>query len=103
MRDDRNDATTTASCTVGGRIVALVGDRGTRRDIWTDVERNLKLRGIADLAAGQMKGDRQAIKVGLEVDFRGEPATRAAQCLTFLPPFAPAAETWARTTVLSKN
>ena len=52
IRDDRDDATTTANCAVGCRVVALVGDRGTRRDIGTDVERNLKLRGIADLAAG---------------------------------------------------
>ncbi len=35
------------------------------------------------------------------MDFRREPAARAAEGLTVLPPFAPAAETWARTMVLS--
>jgi hypothetical protein len=50
-----------------------------------------------------MEGNGQAVKVGLEVDLRGEPTPRTAQRLIFLPPFAPAAETCARTTVLSKN
>jgi hypothetical protein len=35
------------------------------------------------------------------VDFGREPALRAAERLTLLPPFAPAAETCARTIVLS--
>jgi hypothetical protein len=50
-----------------------------------------------------MEGNGQAVKVCLEVDFRGEPAPRTAEGLIFLPPLAPAAETCARTTVLSKN
>jgi hypothetical protein len=50
-----------------------------------------------------MERNGQAIKVRLEVDFRGKPIPRTAGCLIFLPPFAPAAETCARTTVLSKN
>ena len=33
-----------------------------------------------------MEGDGQAVKVGLEVDFRGEPTPRAPECLIFLPP-----------------
>jgi hypothetical protein len=44
-----------------------------------------------------------AVEVGFEVDFRGEPAARAAKRLALLPPFAPAAETCARAVVLSKN
>jgi hypothetical protein len=48
-----------------------------------------------------MKGDGQAVEIGLEVDFARESAPRAAERLIFLPPFAPAAETCARTTVLS--
>jgi hypothetical protein len=35
------------------------------------------------------------------MDLRREPAARAAERLTVLPPFLPAAETWARTMVLS--
>jgi hypothetical protein len=37
----------------------------------------------------------------LQVDFGGKPAARAPEGLVFLPPFAPAVETWARTTVES--
>jgi hypothetical protein len=44
-----------------------------------------------------------AMEIGLEVDLGREAAARAAECLVLLPPFAPAAETWARAVVLSKN
>jgi hypothetical protein len=44
-----------------------------------------------------------AVEIGLEVDFGREAAARAAERLAVLPPFAPAAETWARAVVLSKN
>jgi hypothetical protein len=37
------------------------------------------------------------------VDFGREPTARSAERLVLLPPFAPAAETWARAVVLSKN
>ena len=59
------------------------------------------MRAVADLAASQVEADRQAIKVRLEVYLAGEPASGAAERLIVLPPFAPAAETWPRTTVLS--
>jgi len=48
-----------------------------------------------------VEGERLAVQVDLEVDFRREPTTRAAECLPLLPPLAPAAETCARTAVLS--
>jgi len=47
--------------------------------------------------------ERVAVEIGLEVDFGREAAARAAERLAMLPPFAPAAETWARAVVLSKN
>ena len=56
-----------------------------------------------DLAAGQVEVERVAVEIGLEVDFGREAAARAAERLAMLPPFAPAAETWARAVVLSKN
>ena len=59
------------------------------------------MRGVALFTPGQIEGDGMVIKIGLQVDFGGEAAARAAERLTLLPPFAPAAETWARTTVLS--
>ena len=58
---------------------------------------------VADLATGQVEVERVALEIGLEVDFGRETAARAAECLAMLPPFAPAAETWARAVVLSKN
>src|SRR5262245_56266689 len=48
-----------------------------------------------------MEGEREAVEIDLEVDFGREAATRAAERLIILPPLAPAAETWARTTVES--
>jgi hypothetical protein len=48
-----------------------------------------------------MEVERMAVEIGLEVDLRREPATRAAERLAPLPPLAPAAETCARTTVES--
>ena len=48
-----------------------------------------------------MEGERQAVEIDLDVDLGREAAARAAERLTALPPLAPAAETWARTTVES--
>jgi hypothetical protein len=48
-----------------------------------------------------MEGERSPIQVNLEVDLGRETAAGAAQRLTILPPFAPAAETCARTMVES--
>jgi hypothetical protein len=45
--------------------------------------------------------ERQALEVALQVDLGAEAAPRAAERLALLPPFAPAAETCARMTVLS--
>lgn len=42
-----------------------------------------------------------AVEIGLQVDFGGEAAAGTTERLTFLPPLAPAAETWARTMVES--
>ena len=50
-----------------------------------------------------MEVERVAVEIGLEVDFGREAAARAADRLAMLPPFAPAAETWAGAVVLSKN
>ena len=70
--NDRNNATPAAAARLAADL-ALVGDRGTRSDIRSDVERDLQLRGIGDLAAGQMEGNGQAVKVCLEVDFEENP------------------------------
>ena len=50
-----------------------------------------------------MEVERIAVEIGFEVNFGREAAARPAERLALLPPFAPAAETWARAVVLSKN
>jgi len=50
-----------------------------------------------------MEIERIAVEVGFKVDFGREAAARAAERLALLPPFAPAAETWARAVVLSNS
>jgi hypothetical protein len=84
-------------------IITLVRDREARSDVRSDIERCLELSAIAGLTSGQMEVERVAVEIGLEVDFGREAAARAAKRLALLPPFAPAAETWARAVVLSKN
>ena len=56
---------------------------------------------VRGLAARQVEGDDIAGGVRFRVDFRGEAAARASERLAFLPPFAPAADTGARTIVES--
>ena len=70
-------------------------------EIRADVEKRLKVAAITGFTAGEMEGNWQATEVGLQVNLGRETATRAAKRLIMLPPFAPAAETWARTTVES--
>ena len=101
MRDHRTDAARTRRSPVAARVVAFVGQRGARSDIRPDVEESFELAAIARLAAGQMECERLAVEVALEMDLGREPAPRAAERLMRLPPLAPAAETCARTTVLS--
>lgn len=57
------------------------------------------MRAVAGLTSGQAKAQWVTIPVGLEVDLGREATPGAAQRLAALPPFAPAAETWARTMV----
>jgi hypothetical protein len=53
------------------------------------------------LAACQVESDRSSKGISQTVKFTGEPAPRAAKSASMSPPFPPAAETWARTVVLS--
>ena len=101
--DDRRDAAVTGGLAIGGTVVALVGHGDAGADIGSDVERGFELGAVAGLAAGQMEVERPAVEIGFEVDFGREAAARAAERLMLLPPFAPAAETWARAVALSKN
>ena len=101
VRDHRADCAGTRSLPVAARVVAFVGQHGSRPDIRSDVEQCFELPAVARLATGQMECERLAVEVALEMDLGREPATRTAERLLRLPPLAPAAETCARTTVLS--
>ena len=101
MRNDRTNAALAGAVAIGFGVVTFVGDGGAGRYVGSDVEQELEVAAVAGLAASQMEGERQAVEIDLEVDFGREAAARAAERLIVLPPFAPAAETWARTTVES--
>ena len=101
--DDREDAALATGRAIGLRITTFVGQCGPWRDVGADVEGGVELCAVAHLAAGEVEGDWQAVKVCFERDFAREPAARTAEGLILLPPFAPAAETCARTTVLSNT
>jgi len=74
VRDHWKDAALAAGSAVRRRVIALVGDCRARRDVGTDVEGGFELGAVADLAAGQMEGDGQAVEIRLEVDFAREAA-----------------------------
>lgn len=100
-RDHRHDAQSARGAPVALGVIAFVGQDRSRLDVRSDPEQQRELRAVTGLATSQMERGRLPIKVGLEVDFGREAATRPPKRLVLLPPFAPAAETWARTVVLS--
>ena len=101
MRDDRSDAARSRGVSVGLAGVAFVADDRAGLNVGSDVEQGLEVTPIGGFAAGQVEGDDVAGGVRFCVDFRGEAAARAPERLAFLPPFAPAADTCARTMVES--
>jgi hypothetical protein len=101
VRDDGADAASARCLAVCLAVVAFVADHRPGRDIRADVEQGLEATAVAGLAAGQVEGQGQAVRIALQVNFGGKSTARAAERLVLLPPFAPAAETWARTIVAS--
>ena len=102
-RDHRCNAAHERRRSIGLAVIPLVRDRDARADVRPDIKRRLELGAVAGFTTGQMEVERVAVEIGLEVDFCREAAARAAERLALLPPFAPAAETWARAVVLSKS
>jgi len=86
---------------VGLGIIALVAEHRARGDVRPYIKQDLEIAAVAGLAAGQVEVERQAVEIELQMDFGGKSAARAAERLALLPPFAPAAETCARTIVES--
>lgn len=99
--DDWSDAARPCCRPVCLAGIALVSDGGARGNIWPDVEQGLEVGAIGGFAAGQIESDQVSATIGFCVDFGREPALRATERLAVLPPFAPAAETCARTIVES--
>ncbi|KAJ0346239.1 hypothetical protein COL154_013895 [Colletotrichum chrysophilum] len=99
VRDHRGNATRSRGSAVGLAGIAFVAQRGAWGDVRPDVGQGLETGCVGNLAAGQVERDVVARIVHLGVDFGREAAARASQRLALLPPFAPAAKTWARTMV----
>ena len=97
----RTDPARARRLAIGPGVVTLVAHSRAGRHVGTDLQQDLEVPAVAGLAFREVERKRMAVKVGLEVDLGREPARRAAQSLSVLPPLAPAAETWARTTVES--
>jgi hypothetical protein len=99
--NDRSYAARPGRFAIGLAGVAFVADDGARLNVRSDIEQNVEMTRVGSLAAGQVEGDDVAGGVRFRLDFRGEAAARATERLPFLPPFAPAADTCARTIVES--
>ena len=74
MRNDRDDPSAAGSLAVGCGVVSLVGNGGPRRYVRANVEERFELAAIAGLVAGQVKVERQAVEVALDVDLGAEAA-----------------------------
>jgi hypothetical protein len=69
-RNDWRDLARSGGLPIEPAVIPFVGNRHARRDVWTEIERSLELRGIAYFAAGQVEIEWITVEVGLEVDFR---------------------------------
>lgn len=110
LRNDRADPAATQIGADGLAGVGAVGDDAFGSLPWPPTRRSADRHRfhqrrqralVGGLAGAQYEGERQPVAVGTQVDLRREAAARAAKRLGQLPPFAPAACWWARTTVLS--
>ena len=99
-RDDSLYLAASKVGTDGIGIVALVGQQGLGRP-FGQVDQLGVGRAVCGLAMRQMEGDWSSSGVSQTVKLTGEPAPRAAKSSSTSPPFPPAAETWARSVVLS--
>jgi hypothetical protein len=93
VRDDWGYAPGPCSSPVGLAGITLVGNGGARGYVRPDVEQRLEVGTVRGFAAGQVEGDQVSATVGFSVDLGREAAARAAERLTALLPFAPAADT----------
>jgi hypothetical protein len=97
----RRDPTLSSERTVGLRIITFVRQGCPGCHVRSEIEQDWELRTVTGLTTRQAEGERSALEVALEMNLGREAPTRPTERLLGLPPFAPAAETWARTIVES--
>ena len=98
--DDSFDATLLEVIADCIRVVSLIGEQSGRRALGKIDQRVVGL-AVRRFARGEVESDGPASGITETMNFTGEPAPRAAKSSLMNPPFPPAAETWARTVVLS--
>ena len=81
-------------------IISLVGQQRSR-GAFGKVDQGCIGLAISSFPARQVERERSSEGIGEAVKLTGEPAPRAAKTASMNPPLPPAAETWARTVVLS--
>ena len=99
----RNDGFDPALFQVGSDrvgVVGLVGEKSIRCPLG-QIDQRVVALAVRRFAGREMERDGPASGITETVNFTGEPAPRAAKSSLMSPPFPPAAETWARTVVLS--
>jgi hypothetical protein len=85
-----------SGCRQGPQIRTLPIQRLLRQ-----IDQHIVDFAIRCFAGREVEGDGPALGITETVNFTGEPAARAAKSSLMNLPFPPAAETWARTVVLS--
>ena len=81
-------------------VVSLIGKKSLRRLI-RQIDQRVVGFAVCRFAGREMEGNGAASGITETMNFTGKPAPRAAKSSLMTPPFPPAAETWARTVVLS--
>lgn len=98
--DDGLDA---AALEIGADSIGVVGFVGQQRlglVLW-QIDQIVIGFAVRRFAGREVEGDGATSSITETMNFTGEPAPRAAKSSSMNPPFPPAAETWARTVVLS--
>lgn len=98
--DDRANTTRAEIVADSRAIVALVGKQMIGLGVGQG-HQVVERRAVCRFAAREVERERDAGGITETMNFTGEPAPRAAKSLFASPPFAPAADTWPRTVVLS--
>jgi hypothetical protein len=83
--------------------IGVIGFVGEKRLGWLLRQIDQRVIGltVCRFTGREVEGDRPTSGITEAMNFTGEPAPRAAKSSLISPPFPPAAETWARTVVLS--